>query len=446
MNVLILLILFHEALSTDNSLYHHTHNSGLTNGYSCLGDCVNNGCIYDWWGHKDTCTVSQVPSPVFKTIKGTNCYSNCGVFNAEPFAWCATLVDNSISWEYCTRYEARTAIKRTQTDNYLYICTDDCTKRKETYNWCHTHNSWEKCDPEHEVLVFNYPTEKYNDECISRCVLYKGDYKCYDKNKDWKKCYLNPDKSLILFQFGQNINTALQYFGILDESGYEQCSESEYRKKRAINSQWPYIESVKDLVAEFESGFPTIVPNDGGPVQSYTVLPITVPGQDDIIIPLAIRAVITRNHLRPPGTRGNIPSTVTRNIAMMHPYTARLDGNNDERAHLLASVLGGAMEPYNFIPQPRSFNRGRGSRWYFLEGLIARFLRERGRPGRYVDWQMALAYDVYSDRPNRPLSVSLSVGMYEADGTLNVTSGVYENLYFSNNPLWTCRTFFSGSG
>ncbi|XP_073952745.1 uncharacterized protein [Choristoneura fumiferana] len=444
--LLLLTVAIHGIIGTENSLYHNTHSSTRTNGFACFGDCINNQCVYDWAGHTDTCHESPVVAPVYKTIKNKDCYSNCGRYNYEPFNWCATLEDSSIKWEKCTRYEANTATRQIQTNNYLYTCKDDCAKRGSSYHWCNTYNSWEKCDPENWILVFNYPTEKFNDVCATPCVLYSGERKCYDLKEKWVSCYLNPDKSLILFQFGQNIFKAIKYYGELSESSYEVCSDSSFgsKRKRAINSQWPFITSVRDLVAELESGFPTIFLHDGGAVQSYTVLPIPNPGMDDTIIPLAIRAVITQAHLRPPGTRGNIPSAVTRNIARMNPYVNRLDGNNDERGHLLASAIGGAMEPYNFIPQPMSFNRGRGSRWYFLERLIARFLR--AVPGRYVEWQMALNYDVYSDRPYRPISINLNVRMYEPDGSMNDTSGVYENMFFSNNPLWACRTFFTGNG
>lgn len=444
--LLLLAVAINSIIGIKNSLYHYTHNSARISGLSCLGDCINNQCVYDWAGDKETCHESVVVSPVYKTIKNKDCYSNCGRYNDESYLWCATLEGSSISWEKCTRYEANSATKQIQTDNYLYTCKNDCAKGSSSYYWCYTHNSYEKCDPENWVLVFNYPTASFNDVCVTPCVLYSGERKCYDRTGSWVSCYLNPDKSLILFEFGRQILKAIQYYGILSDSGYEVCSDSAFgnKRKRAINSQWPFITSVRDLVAELESGFPTIYPHDGGAVQSYTVLPIVHSSTVDTIIPLAIRAVITQAHLLPPRTRPNFPTAVTRNYQRMNPYQNRADGNNDERGHLLGSAIGGGMERYNIIPQPMSFNRGRGSQWSYLERHIARFLR--AVPGRYVEWLMALNYDVYSNRPYRPTSINLHVRMYEPDGSVNDTTGQYENMFFSNNPEWSCRVLFTGNG
>lgn len=78
---------------------------------------------------------------------------------------------------------------------------------------------------------------------------------------------------------------------------------------------------------------------------------------------------------------------------------------DDEKGHVIATSLGGGMD-VNLVPQARSVNRGKGSRWATIERELAK------RPGSAIAIHL-----IYSDDSQRPASFEFG---YESDSGFRV--------------------------
>lgn len=101
------------------------------------------------------------------------------------------------------------------------------------------------------------------------------------------------------------------------------------------------------------------------------------------------------------GTTG-APQTRDRSRQQGSPKPSEKD---DEKGHVIATSLGGGMD-INLIPQARSVNRGKGSRWASIERELAK------RPGSVIAIHL-----IYSDDSQRPASFEFG---YESDSGFRV--------------------------
>ncbi|CCU56352.1 unknown similar to AMEV109 [Mythimna separata entomopoxvirus 'L'] len=413
----------------------------------CMGECLLNNneysCVYNWNGYKQKCHNSSSITKKYKTIDNEICNSNCGNFDDEYYEWCITVYNN---WNYCNRLISTSGIETYRTYNKYINCFNRCGKWGERYYWCYTFkNEWEYCYPDKKIILFDYVTDDA-EICSTPCEIYSHNKAyCYDKNKNWKSCYLNPEYKQELDRIHHLLQNNL-YFGSYSENGYKLCN---YLDRRAVNFDKDVnIESIATL---YETNNPkvtlrildrdNIITDNNNPILSYTVMPIpNNSGDDQLNIPLVIRACITSYTLLNRGERKVFNSEI-------HDYFQRMNNlDRDERGHILASQLGGPMEAYNIIPQAWTFNRGRGSEWRYLERRLDTFLRRNYN--RYAEYTAILSYTVNPDNilVNRPTAVGLRIRLY-IDGILSdidenpitIETNSMENMYFTNDPNYICN-------
>lgn len=418
----------------------------------CLSDCLlkNNeySCVYTWHGSQQKCHNVSSTTKKYKTISNVICDSNCGNFQHEYYQWCVT-GNNNNNWDYCNRVIATKGVEVFITDNKYVTCVDKCEKRGEDYYWCHTlKNNWEYCYPNKKKILFDYRTDD-NKTCHTPCeTLANNRAYCYDEDKSWKSCYLNPEYKQELDRIHHLLHYNL-YPGFYNENGYKLCNRL---NRRAVNFEKDA--NIESIALIYEANNPTvtlrtsdpsnIITEDTNPVLSYTVMPTDSVGDDQLNIPLVIRARITSYTLLNPGERKDFTPDIHKYFQRMGPLSG--SSHRDERGHILASQLGGPMEAYNIFPQSWVFNRGRGSDWRYLERQLNTFLR--GHLNRYAEYTAILSYTVDGNNNliNRPTAVGIRIRLY-IDGILSDITGdritietnEMENMYFTNDPDYVCE-------
>uniref|UniRef100_A0A2A4JJ81 Type VII secretion system protein EssD-like domain-containing protein n=1 Tax=Heliothis virescens TaxID=7102 RepID=A0A2A4JJ81_HELVI len=418
----------------------------------CLGNCIQDRCTYDWQAHETPCRGTSIPTLKYRTIDNELCTSNCGNFNDESYQWCAISTND---WGYCSRLIAKTATESYRTHDDYVSCSDECATRGYSYYWCHTIvDKWQRCYPEQKILVFNYRT-KDNEECKTPCEIYKENdlpY-CYDSSGTWQQCFLNPAYQSTINEIDENLRRYCKPGGFFEE-GYRLCH---LKTKRTITEfDLTCTLDVDAVASRHEDNNPTVsvrpwsslhpITNDADPIYSYTVFPFTRAfGENQINLPLVVRAVITTNTLLPVGARRpGFTSEVTRYYRDMDIITGT--SNNDERGHIIASRLGGPMETYNIFPQSWRHNRGSGSKWFRMEANLDTFIR--GHDDRHAEFTAVLSYstDPNNNIVTRPTAIGVRIRLYiggvlsDFDGSRlsSTTENPYENMYFSNDPDVPC--------
>lgn len=180
-------------------------------------------------------------------------------------------------------------------------------------------------------------------------------------------------------------------------------------------------EGVEEIAQRYFGSFPTFTQFDEAVTPIRSVASALAPprqGEEGFVpLPLAMHAVIRRNHLIP---RTNIPSHVRENVIALDALPG------DERGHLLAASLEGQSHVYNVVPQTMALNRGRGSAWYRTEDQIRD--RFQNNDVDRVEWTAVVVYgNVQTNR--RPTGFGVRYRSIRNDGTELFDSG---NLYFSN--------------
>ncbi|XP_063893098.1 uncharacterized protein LOC135117588 [Helicoverpa armigera] len=418
----------------------YIHNPGI-----CLGNCIQGMCTYDWHAHETECMMTSISTKKYRTLDNELCTSNCGNFNGKSYQWCAI---GTNYWGYCSRLIARTATESYRTHNDYVSCSDACATRGYSYYWCHAVvDKWQKCYPEKKILLINYRTKDYK-ECKTPCEIYKTSdlpY-CYDSSGTWQQCFLNPAYQNTLDEIDQD-------FTRLCRPGGSLCRTDTICKRQIINALDPTCPiDVEAVASRHEDNNPTVlvrqwssqnpITADTDPIYSYTVFPVPRPfGEDQLNLPLVVRAVITTNTLLPVGAgRQRFTSEVMRYYRDMDIITGT--SNNDERGHIVASRLGGPMETYNIFPQSWRHNRGGGSRWFRMEASLDTFIR--GHVNRHAVFTAVLSYstDLNNNPVRRPNAIAVRIRLYvsgvlsDSDGNplASARDNPYENMYFSNDP------------
>uniref|UniRef100_A0A2A4JHT9 Type VII secretion system protein EssD-like domain-containing protein n=1 Tax=Heliothis virescens TaxID=7102 RepID=A0A2A4JHT9_HELVI len=433
--------------STMEAYTAYVHNPGI-----CLGNCIYSVCTYDWHAHETECIKTSISTKKYRTLDNELCTSNCGNFDGKSYQWCAI---GTNYWGYCSRLIARTATESYRTHSEYISCSDECATRGYNYYWCHAVvGKWQHCYPEKKILVFNYRTKDYK-ECKTPCEIYKKKdlpY-CYDSSGTWQQCFLNPAYQNTINEIDENLRRFCKPGGFFEE-GYRLCH---LKTKRTITEfDLTCTLDVDAVASRHEDNNPTVsarpwsslhpITNDANPIYSYTVFPVTRAfGENQLNLPLVVRAVITTNTLLPVGARRpGFTSEVTRYYRDMDIITGT--SNNDERGHIIASRLGGPMETYNIFPQSWRHNRGSGSKWFRMEANLDTFIR--GHDDRHAEFTAVLSYstDPNNNIVTRPTAVGVRIRLYiggvlsDFDGNRlsSTTENPYENMYFSNDPDVPC--------
>nr|XP_049707928.1 uncharacterized protein LOC126056969 isoform X2 [Helicoverpa armigera] len=446
-----LLIILHSIITVKSWTFKSSFEAYTTNMHNpgiCLGNCIQNKCTYDWHAHETECRGTSIPTMKYRTLDKKLCTSNCGNFDGESYQWCAIGTND---WGFCSRLIARTATESYRTYNDYVSCSDACATRGYSYYWCHAVvDKWQKCYPEKKILLINYRTKDYK-ECKTPCEIYKTSdlpY-CYDSSGTWQQCFLNPAYQNTLDEIDQNLRRSCKPGGFFEE-GYRLCH---LKTKRAITElDLTCTLDVEAVASRHEENNPTVsvrqwsslspITADADPIYSYTVFPVPRPfGEDQLNLPLVVRAVITTNTLLPVGAgRQRFTSEVTRYYRDMEIITGT--SNNDERGHIVASRLGGPMETYNIFPQSWRHNRGSGSKWFRMEASLDTFIR--GHDDRHAEFTAVLSYstDLNNNPVRRPNAIAVRIRLYvsgvlsDSDGNplASARDNPYENMYFSNDP------------
>ncbi|AKR17492.1 hypothetical protein [Mocis latipes granulovirus] len=447
-----------------NFVGYTTSNYGL-----CLGNCIQvpefenkHVCVINYEGKLVSCTPTNIPTKLYRTITNKLCYSNCGYFDGESYEWCVVKTEQGSTWDYCTTNLALEAVETVQTDNKYMTCgyTTCSMHNRFSYNWCGTIGTyWEYCDPNNKVLLINYKT--YGDtECASPCELSMDDQPfCYDVNYDWASCYLNPS----FFTQAHNVYQVLNEFyrggGVYTLDGYKRCIGTLYRIenddqfnnfvmfKTDIRKVALYYADNNPTVALREKNWRLITPTlttNPNPITAYTVLPIdNKSGAKQLNLPLAVHSIIT-NYTR---QTSDAPTVFNNDI---NRYMTQMDftyigTNYDEVGYIVGHKLGGPSEKYNMFPQTWKYKRGDKNKYKLLEDKINTFLLTETQ--RYVDYVAILVYrNQKSIFLYRPVAVGISVRLYNANNMLVDFEGNHitriqndlENMYFSNDPTAKC--------
>uniref|UniRef100_A0A0A1X404 Uncharacterized protein 329R n=1 Tax=Zeugodacus cucurbitae TaxID=28588 RepID=A0A0A1X404_ZEUCU len=119
---------------------------------------------------------------------------------------------------------------------------------------------------------------------------------------------------------------------------------------------------------------------------------------------------------------------------------------SDKTGHLLAPTLGGALKPYNFVPQSPMINRkllveGNSIRapqrgWFDVERLIHNYVSETGG---YVGWHLVISYGNLANSL-RPTEFWLLIKLYNDEGKLTNWEGnkPITGYHFRNVPKQAC--------
>lgn len=443
----IIFINCYSYLSTYEAFYNTNDGHGI-----CLGNCKEDGglkkCVYDWSAHEIACKETSTVTKRYRTINNVLCYSNCDYFN-YPYQWCVTNI-TKIEWDYCNRNIATKGTPTYRTNDKYISCTDSCWKRSSYYDWCHTLSSWHYCDPDKKILLFDYRTED-DTICATPCELYTDNIAyCYDKNEKWKKCYLNPEYEGTLNLYNNNIESNCRP-GDYTLNGYVNCKKNKHKRY----SQFTQCNlNVENIARDYERNNPTvtvraidpdnIISLDNNPVLSYTVFPIhSYFGNDQVNLPLVIRAIITTHTLRNAGERENFRAEINRHFNNMGPILNHV--NYDERGHIIGSRLGGPTETYNIFPQSWNHNRGRMSRWQYMEADLDNFVRNY--PNRYAEYTAIMSYGTNNNGNliYRPTGIGLRIRLYDngrlvdmRGNHISYSTNSLENMYYTNDPDYSC--------
>ncbi|CCU55699.1 unknown similar to AMEV109 [Choristoneura biennis entomopoxvirus] len=421
----------------------------------CMGDCRDvygqKKCIYDWHAHELECKSLYIQTKKYKTIDNIVCTSNCGNFDEEPYEWCATKIGDIISWGKCNRKIATKGVQTYRTYNKYITCTDICKNRNDNYGyWCHTlNNNWDYCYPDKKVILFNF-IRNDNKICATPCELYTDNKAyCYDKDENWDKCFLNPEYKNNLNVYNMNIKHKCRP-GNYISNGYRYCRNFIQKRDLFFNACSLDVEQIGIMkiinpTVIVRNIDPDIISLDDNPIHSYTVLPTySYFGNDQLNLPLTIRAIITMHTLRNPGERESFPAEIDHHFNNMNPNLNHV--NYDERGHIIGSRLGGPTETYNIIPQSWVHNRGRMSRWQYLESDLNNFMRNN--PNRYAEFTAIVSYgtDPINGHLNyRPTGIGQEIRLYDngsmvnlrGEPVLNINNSL-ENMYFTNDPDYSC--------
>ncbi|CCU56047.1 unknown similar to AMEV109 [Choristoneura rosaceana entomopoxvirus 'L'] len=453
MNIYYILLILNNIILINCYSYLSTFEAYIKNSNEiCLGDCRDvygqKKCIYDWNAHETECKPLYIQTKKYKTIDNKVCTSNCGNFNNEPYQWC--VVDNNGNWDYCTRLLATKGITTYRTRNKYITCTDECIDRKDNYGyWCHTLNgNWDYCYPNKKVLLFNY-RRKDNTICATPCELYSNNVAyCYDKNENWNRCFLNPEYKNNLNVYHTNIKLRCRP-GDYTSNGYKLCKK--INKRDLSFTSCPL--NVEEIARDYENNNPVtyvrdidpnnIITTDVNPVISFAVLPTySYFGNDQLNLPLVVRAIITTYTLRNPGERESFPAEIDHHFNNMNPNLNHV--NYDERGHIIGSRLGGPTETYNIFPQSWIHNRGRNARWQYMEANLDTFIRNH--PNRYAEYTAILSYQTNNNiLDHRPTAIALRIRLYENGSLVDMrgnrityNTNSLENMYYTNDPNYSC--------
>ncbi|CCU56343.1 unknown similar to AMEV109 [Mythimna separata entomopoxvirus 'L'] len=455
MDFLHIFIFFNYILFTNSYSYLSTFEAYIIGGNNlCMGNCLPTSigekrCVNSYNGHELECKTTSIVTKKYRTITNVPCFSNCGYFEGELYQWC--MIRNGDSWDYCNRLIATKGVISYRTNNKYISCTDECGKHGENYNWCNTiKKNWDYCDPEKKIILFNFRTEN-NKICVSPCEIYTdGKAYCYDDDFEWKKCYLNPEYKTSLNIINSNTKNNNKP-GEYTKNGYKICDT---KVKRDLSFTLSSL-NVESIAREYEDNNPTvivrdldpanIITDDRDPTLSYTVLPTySYFGNDQINLPLVVRAIITNSTLRNAGERETFNSEIHRHFNNMNPNLNHV--NYDERGHIIGSRLGGPTETYNIFPQSWRHNHGRLSRWQYMESDLDNFIR--GHSNRYAEYTAILSYETDSNGilNFRPTAIGLRVRLYDNGNLVNMhgnpissySANTLENMYFTNDPDYSC--------
>lgn len=417
----------------------------------CLGNCFHHDgamkCVYDWWDHEAECKVTKVKTKKYRTKSGKTCHSNCGKYG-DTYDWCATNINNKLSWDECTTLQVTRAKATIQTEDLYLTCSDECAKRTSAKPWCNTVMGFKNCDPDNKVILFGRFTS-YHVMCASPCSMFNNLPFCYDVDGVWIRCYLNQNKDTEISELSKYLESNWDH-GEYTQKGYKLCKKA---AKKELEHSFPA--NVESLARYYENEFSTvivrpvdsknIVTDNYDPTIQYTVFDTIYKfGEDQFVVPLVYRGIVTNHTLRRSEKKDpDWPARIKSNYDLMKPILD--DKNQDRRGHLLAPGLGGPTERFNIFPQSISNIIGNFSRWYYLEADIFNFIDRHD--GSYAEYVAVLSYDLTASTPYRPTAVGLSVRLYNKDNVLCDINGIFvsnrvntlTNMFFTNDPKFSCK-------